>query len=454
MNASFNPRSLTDFARYYGFHYSACDPYDLVKDLAVEMERGLRGDASTLPMLPSYIKPVNEPARGKTVIALDAGGTNLRAARIHFGQDGKPVEEASRKAAMPGTKGQISAASFFSEIADAVAPLLDGPEPVEGLGFCFSYPMETLDNADARVLMFSKEVDAPEVVGKEVGAGLAAELAKRGAKVPERIVLLNDTTAALLAGTAEIPADGGLNLGPRAQGGPVIGFILGTGMNVAYPESSIPKIGFEDRASPQVVVCETGNFRTRYLGRLDAAFDAGLKNPGSYTYEKTMSGAYLGGLALCMLKQAAADDVLALADPAALANLAALPTKDVTSFMRAPYSGEGALSSLLSRESREAVSSATFLCSILIERAALFAAASIAAAVERTGAGYDPLSPVRVAVEGTTFMVVRGLRPAFESYLHQMLSASDRRSAMPRRAIVSPVAQASLFGAAVAALSR
>jgi hexokinase len=449
MNASFDPRALVDFARYHGFHYSVCDPYALVKDLVIEMERGLRGDASSLPMLPSYIKPVNQPPRNKTVVALDAGGTNLRAARIRFGADGKPAEEESRKAAMPGTKGQVSATRFFSEIADAVEPLLAGQAAVDGLGFCFSYPMETLGNADGRVLMFSKEVDAPEVVGKEVGAGLAAELKRRGAKVPERIVLLNDTTAALLAGTAEIPADGGLALGPKTEGGPVIGFILGTGMNVAYPEARIPKIGFGDPASPQIVVCESGNFRTRYLGRLDAAYDAGLKNPGSYTYEKTMAGAYLGGLALFMLKQAVADGALVLSDPTALSELASLPTKDLTSFMRAPYSGEGSLSAALAKEDRNAVSTATFLCSILIERAALFAAASIAAAVERTGAGFDPLSPVRVAVEGTTFMVVRGLRPAFESYLHQMLAAKA-----PRRVVVSPVEQASLFGAAVAALSR
>jgi hexokinase len=447
MNVPFDTDTLADFARYYGFHYDVCDPRGLVEDLLMEMERGLRGDSSTLPMLPSYIKPVSELPRGKTVVALDAGGTNLRAARIRFDGNGKLVEEESRKSSMPGTKGRISASDFFSEIADAVHPLLSGP--IDGLGFCFSYPMETLENADARVLMFSKEVDAPEVVGKAMGEGLSAELRKRGAAVPGRVVLLNDTTAALLAGTAEIPADGGLNLGPRTAGGPVIGFILGTGMNVAYPEVRIPKIGFHDAEAPQIVVCETGNFRTRYLGRLDEAYDAGLKNPGAYTYEKTMAGAYLGGLALFMLKRAVADGVLALSDPGALGELKTLPTKDVTSFMRSPYSGEGALSALFSKEDRNVVSSATFLCSILIERAALFAAASVAAAVERAGTGFDPLSPVRVAVEGTTFMVVRGLRPAFESYLHLMLSGSA-----PRRVVVSPVEQASLYGAAVAALSR
>lgn len=450
MRSNFDPRELTDFARYYGFHYAGCEPLGLVKDLVLDMERGLRGDVSSLPMLPSYIAPVSSPKSGVSVLALDAGGTNLRAARVKFDENGKAVEEESRKAAMPGTKGQVSASKFFSEIADAVEPLIAGKPPVDGVGFCFSYPTETMQNADGRLIEFSKEVDAPDVVGKLIGQGLVEELEKRGVKTPERVVLLNDTTAALLAGLAEIPADGGLALSKQsAAGGPVIGFILGTGMNVAYPESSIPKIGFENRDAPQIVVCETGNFRTRYLGRLDEAYDATLKNPGAYTFEKTMSGAYLGGLVLFMLKQAVSDGVLVLKDGAALTRMASLPTKDVTSFMRAPLSGEGSLSALLSKEEPAAVSSAVYLCSILIERAAMFAAASVAAAAERTGAGYDPLSPIRVAVEGTTFMVVRGLRPAFEGYLHRMLCAKA-----PRRVVVAPVEQASLYGAAVAALSK
>ncbi len=449
MSAPFDPRSLADFARYYGFHYGACDPETLLKDLVIEMERGLRGDPSTLPMLPSYIKPAAAAQAGKVVLALDAGGTNLRAARIRFDANGKPVEEESRKTFMPGTKGQVSADRFFSLIADALEPLVPSGAAMDGLGFCFSYPMEALENADGRVLFFSKEVDAPEVVGREVGSGLAAELRRRGVKVPERVVLLNDTTAALLAGSAEIPADGGLSLGAAAVPGPVVGFILGTGTNVAYPEARIPKIGFEDEASPQIVVCESGSFRTRFLGRLDESFDATTKNPGAYTFEKTMSGAYLGGLALFMLKQAAADGVLEMRGAEALSKLAALPTKDVTSFMRSPYSAEGALSAIMSGEDRSTVSSASFLCSLLIERAALFSAASVAAAVERTAGGFDPLSPVRVAAEGTTFMVVRGLRSSFESYLHRMLTAKA-----PRSVLVSPVDQASLLGAAVAALSR
>jgi len=73
----------------------------------------------------------------------------------------------------------------------------------------------------------------------------------------------------------------------------------------------------------------------------------------------------------------------------------------------------------------------------------------LAATVIKAGGGYEPYSPVRVAVEGTTYLIYKGMRRALESHLHQMLIKEK-----PRPYIVSPVEQASLFGAAVAALSK
>jgi hexokinase len=38
------------------------------------------------------------------------------------------------------------------------------------------------------------------------------------------------------------------------EAGPVVGFILGTGINTAYPEKCIPKIGYDSAENPQIVV--------------------------------------------------------------------------------------------------------------------------------------------------------------------------------------------------------
>jgi hexokinase len=308
------------------------------------------------------------------------------------------------------------------------------------------------EEADGILLGFSKEVDAPEVIGKAIGAGLREALERKGVKAPDRIVLLNDTVATLLSGLAEIPPDGGLHKGGDIygyEGGPVIGFILGTGMNIAYPENVIPKIGFNDPNMPQIIVCETGSFRTRYTGRLDEEFDATLKNPGKYTFEKTLSGAYLGPLTLYMLKKAVSDGVLVFRHSDELLAMDTLHTKDLNAFMHSPLTGNGPIGSLFNKDEGDALASLVFLTSIITERAALFSAAAVAAAIEKIRAGYNPFIPVRVAVEGTTYMVYKGMRPALESYLHTILSTKA-----PRSIIIQPVEQASLFGAAVAALLK
>jgi hexokinase len=454
MGSSFHPEELADFARHHGFHYDMIDPVQLVRDIVIDIDRGLRGESSSLPMIPTYLSPGNRAPTGKTVIALDAGGTNLRAARVRFDETGKAVAEDSRKAPMPGTTGRLNAEQFFDAIADAAAPLLADQDPAEGgkiqgIGFCFSYPMEITKEADGILRAFSKEVDAPEVIGKAIGAGLRDALTRRKIKVPEKITLLNDTAATLLCGAADIPVDdheGPLPSG--AGGGPVIGLILGTGFNTAYPEKSIPKIGFHSETTPQIVVCETGNFAPRYLGYLDREYDGLTKHPGFYTQEKATAGAYLGPLSLHILKQAVRDGVLCLRRSGELLDRPALETRDLNSFLHAPLSGESPLCQLFDRDETDALAAVLYLSSIVTERAALLSAAVLAATVERMDAGCDPFAPVRIAVEGTTYMRYRDMRKALEAHLHTMLV-----SRKPRRCIIAPVEQASLFGAAVAALT-
>ncbi|GHV83012.1 hexokinase [Spirochaetia bacterium] len=454
MKQIFNPSELADFARYYGFHYDCCDPETLIRDFCIDMERGLSGQSSGMPMLPSHIYLKNSVPPGKKALALDAGGTNLRAAVVSFGTDGKPVVQGLRNAAMPGTTGRLSASQFYDELAGVCAPLLEEYSGIEGVGFCFSYPMETTEDGDAIPFEFTKEVDAPDVAGKPVGKSLRDALARRGVKAPEHITLLNDTTATLLTGLAQIPPNipskiEGLSGSCTKQntGGAVIGFILGTGFNTAYPETVIKKINFESKTSPQIVVCESGNFYNRYQGVLDREFDAATKNPGAYSTEKMSAGAYLGLLSLHILKRAVGEGVLKFKKSTELLAMNRLGTKDLNAFLNNPLSFNGALGDLFSPDETDAISSLVYLESIITERAAVFSAATLAAVIQHTGEGKDQLKPVRIAVDGTTFAIYHFMRESIEAHLRVMLNASS-----PHFFIMSKVEQASLLGAAVAAL--
>jgi hexokinase len=445
----FDPRAASDFARLHGFHYELCDPFTLMEDFKAEMGRGLTGGASSLAMIPSYLYPLARIPPDRPVIALDAGGTNFRVSRICFSRSGEIHAEGTRKVPMPGTRGRVGGLEFFDEIAATVIPLLDYG-PVEGMGFCFSYPTEISKDTDGRLLRFSKEVDAPEVEGRFVGKGLREAMKRRGVEFPGHIVVLNDTASTLLSGLAGLPGGG------WEYGGAALGFILGTGINIAYTETSIPKIGFSSAALPQVLVTESGNFAWRYRGDIDIRFDETTKNPGAYTFEKATSGAYLGPLSLMVFKQAISDGLLRFRREAELESLARLETRDLNAFMRNPLDRENPLGKLFDDDEGDAVRTVIYLAWIITERAGLLTASTLAATVEHMAEGaalergaYDPASPLRIAVEGTTYAVYQGLRRSLESHLHRLLTAK-----FPRSYSIGTVEQASLFGAAVAALSR
>ncbi|MDR0785161.1 MAG: hexokinase [Treponema sp.] len=443
----FNPYSLSEFAQYYGFHYDIVDIETVKRDVHIEMERGLQGRSSVLAMLPAYINPVSTAPIGKKVVALDAGGTNFRAALVRFEEDGKAVAEDTQKSFMPGTKGRMSSEQFFDHLASLTAPLLEKEPNVQGVGFTFSYPMETTENLDGVLIAFSKEVDAPEVIGKAIGQGLREALNRRGTKAPDKIVLLNDTAATLLAGLVQAK-ESAFQVKHGIEAGPSAGFILGTGFNIAYPEKKIPKIDF-DSDKAQIVVCEAGGFMPRYLGRLDKEFDASTKNPGVFWQEKVSAGAYIGPLTVHIWKQAVRDGVVRFKKSEEFLATTGLQTRDVNEFMRAPLGGEGPICGLFGLDERDALTSFVYLAAIVTERGAKLSAATLAAVVEKTAAGFNPFVPVRIAVEGTTYMIYHGLRRSLESYLHTALV-----SRKPFYYTITPVEQASLFGAAVAALTE
>lgn len=437
----FNPCELSDFARYYGFHYDGINSDALIKEILVEMERGLAGKTSSLPMIPSYITPVSGIPPGKTVLALDAGGTNLRASLVQFNEKGEAIAQGTKKLKMPGTSGRVSAQQFFDEIADAALPLLKEAK-VEGIGFTFSYHTEITSDADGIVIGMSKEVDAPDVTGKLLGKELRNSLASKGFNYDGRIVILNDTTATLLCGLTAI-SSGNENI----PSSPVIGFILGTGCNTAYPETNIPKINFHSPSSPQIIVCESAALNIRCRGQLDMEYDSTTKNAGEWLLEKATSGAYLGPLTLHILKQAVREKLIAFKKSGELLAMPNLESKTLSDFLRTPFAAENPFGSLFGKDETDAIAAVQYISSIITERGALLSAAVLAATVKKMNAGFEPYSPVRIAVEGTTYMMYNGMRCAIESHLHQMLNKEN-----PRSYVIAPVEQASLFGAAVAAL--
>ncbi|MGP1576884.1 MAG: hexokinase [Treponema sp.] len=418
----------------------------VIDTLLYEMEAGLKADpvlppnaGPALDMIPSWLMPPAQPPKNTSVIVIDAGGTNFRAGLVTFDNDGLPSVSHLERKPMPATEREYTKAEFFDTIASYLDHVKDA---ADAIGFCFSYAMKITPQGDGQVLQFAKEIKAPQVVGSLVGESLAAALAARGWKKLKKIVLLNDTVAALLAG-ASTAVKG-------KQYSSYVGFILGTGMNAAYLEyNPIPKLAGDNPLPVQIVVCESGKSNKVPRSRFDTLFEKKTNAPENYWFEKMCSGAYLGSLASIAIREAAADSLFSEAYNARFAQMPDITLIDIDRFLTTPYNEETVLGSLLAGGTDADREILYRILDAIIARTARLAAANIAAAVIKTGKGTNPALPVCVLAEGTTFLKTRRLKDRVIGFLNTAL--------LEERGIyydIISIDHAVTFGTAIAGLSK
>ena len=159
------------------------------------MQKGLAGQPSSMPMLPAYLGVEGGAQEARDVIVMDAGGTNLRVSLLRLAPGQKPQTLYHHVQPMPGKAKPLEREAFFLELAKAVAPVADQSDRI---GFCFSFPCRTRPDYDGEILYLDKEITVDNIEGALVAQGLRDALATLGAPCHQRVVILNDTVAALL----------------------------------------------------------------------------------------------------------------------------------------------------------------------------------------------------------------------------------------------------------------
>lgn len=380
----------------------------VVEAMLFDMNEGLSGRPSDEDMIRTFMDLPSLNLANKSVISIDAGGTNFRSCLVSFDSNGKPSIDFMEKTKMPGVEKELSKKEFFDQFADNLEHLKD---KAENIGFCFSYPMTITPDGDGILTGFSKEVKAPEVVGSHIGKELAKALKEHGWKKFVKIMLLNDTVAALLAGAAS-PDEG-------KKYSSYIGFILGTGMNGAYIQPADES--YKD-LKKQIIVCENGKFSKVIRSDFDIAFDKKSLNPGSAIIEKECSGAYLGPLAYEMITCAAREGLFSPSFAKSLLDLESLTLIEMDRFLHAPYSSN----SILGAKAKESASGEDYeilfeLLDALCERAARLAAAILSALVIKSGQGKNASQPLCLLCDGTTFYKTYKIYERINAYLEEIL---------------------------------
>ncbi len=386
-----------------------------------EMERGLAGERSSLPMIPTYLSDGGEIPLGQPVAVIDAGGTNFRCGLVTLTEEGVKTENL-RKWKMPGIARPASWQELISFAADAIEPLMDRTDKI---GFCFSYSADITPEMDGRVQRIDKEVVITGCEGQLVGASLLKELERRGHS-GKKIVILNDTVAVLLGGRVAHGKDRGC----------AIGQVSGTGTNTccALPENRIGKLGRQGERR-MIVNLESGMYDGMPRGDFDRELDEESHNPGLKHFEKMTAGVYLGELCHRMLLAAANEGLLG---PESGEKARALGWID-SSVIDAWAMGERLDEISRGQEEAEFVQT---LCAAMFERSARCMCTNLAAIVLLSGE--DSAS---ICAEGSLVQKGRAYRPVLEKLIREIL-----REKLGRKVNFTVGYETTLAGSAAAAL--
>ena len=357
-----------------------------------EMEKGVAGDkSSTLNPLPSFLGLPTGDEQGD-FIALDFGGTNVRAERVRLFGGGQYERSAcmAKPLIIPGrynhANGGETAQGLFGFIAEIVDAVIGGDhETPYYLGHTFSFPAVQESPDDAKLLSWTKELAVPDVEGQWINERLSEAMQARGLTNVRPTAILNDTVAVMLAAAYQ-------------WDDVAIGSIYATGFNACYLEK------FGGEKPPMVMNLEAGNFGWFDQNEYDAALDQASEKPGEQVLEKMVSGRYVGALF-----SRAFGDILGETFPA-------VTGEDIFHIIRGDDEGllqRMAKGSLTEDQVRESVA----LAEAIVRRSARIAAAVYAGILRHVGNDGGRT----IAVEGSFFMHMSMARATLHEALKELL---------------------------------
>ncbi|XP_015436963.1 PREDICTED: hexokinase-1-like [Dufourea novaeangliae] len=263
-----------------------------------EMNKGIHLQPSSLQMENTYVPELLDGTEEGMYLALDLGGTNFRVLLLELAQ-GIPIREEVKKYHISSDLRVGSAIRLFDYLAECVCNFVIelGLQDVElPLGFTFSFPMTQHSLDIGTLVTWTKTFNCPDAVNEDAVKLLREALDRRGDTKVKVVAVLNDTTGTLVQGSTLDPDT-------------AIGLILGTGSNACYLERAdrVEHWETERHGEREVIIdIEWGAFgdngvldfiKTDY----DRENDANSLIVNSFTFEKYISGKYLGELVRVIL---------------------------------------------------------------------------------------------------------------------------------------------------------
>ena len=420
-----NPKLIIEnFLINHNCHYGNLNCQLFIRDFINHMQQGLTNNPLSLPMLPSFIQPQKQILVNKDVIAIDAGGTNLRVALVRVSASGCQIKKL-KQVSMPGSRFEVPAQKLFDTIADLIKSIVSPRK--YSIGFCFSYPVELLENKDAKVIAMSKDIKITGIKNTTLVQPLLNTIYQAMPSIEiSKVVVLNDTVATYLSA---------ISLQSLAMENNCMGVILGTGFNICYTENNcnISKIALNENGY-QIINIEAGLFNQLNIGKVDELVNKKYTN-NLAPLEQQISGKFLPDIINCAVGLAIQDKIFS--EHFSQSYKCYDDAKQISKFLEYPNEN--------TNYSADDTQLLYYLIDCLLERAAINFACTLIAVAKKTGVGKNPINPVIVPIEGTTFYKMYSLQNKIKYFLKQ------ERPDFYYRFV--KIENSSLIGSAIASLS-
>ncbi|XP_019965018.1 hexokinase-4-like [Paralichthys olivaceus] len=302
--------TLREVQKYLeSFHLSLEKLQEVSSRLKKAMLRGLGKHThhkASVKMLPTFVRATPDGTERGDFLALDLGGTNFRVLHVRVVEEKQSVMKMdSQICTIPQEMMLGTGEQLFDHIAACLGDFLLS-QKLKGqtlpLGFTFSFPCEQKGIDKSILIRWTKGFNCSGVEGKDVVKLLKDAIHKRGDYEIGSVAMVNDTVGTMMS------------CGYKDQSCE-IGMIIGTGTNACYMEEmkNVKRVEGED--GRMCINTEWGGFGDGgslkdILTEFDVEVDKKSINPGVHTFEKMISGMYLGEIVRLLLVKMTEDKLL------------------------------------------------------------------------------------------------------------------------------------------------
>ncbi|CAN9506973.1 unnamed protein product [Ophioblennius macclurei] len=286
---------------------------DISARFQAEMKKGLSAEsnaAAAVKMLPTHVCSTPDGTEKGQFLALDLGGSKFKVLQVKVREDkgvkkgGVEIEEKTYPIPKEVLNGKGT--ELFDHVSESLKDFLHEKninlKKKYPLAFTFSFACEQPALDQGFLIGGTKDYRLRGLQGKDVVDSLRQAIKKTGGMDVEILAMVSDTVATMMTcGFDDQNCE--------------VGVIIGTGTNACYMEQLSHVDLVEGDEGQMCVNTEWGAFGDDgalddYITEFDRDVHACSINPGKQTFEKLVSGMYLGELVRLVVLKMAKDGLL------------------------------------------------------------------------------------------------------------------------------------------------